>query len=84
MTNSSSNAAAFPAGPAGEVETGLTKREWFAGMAMQGMLPRHMEVTTSGEMSLSEVNCADANLIDDAFAFADMMLAATDADGRGR
>ena len=40
MNTNDKNATAFPChGPSGQVfERGLTKREWFAGMALQGIL----------------------------------------------
>lgn len=56
---------AFPCHPAGG-EPGMYMREWYAGLAMQGLLAMHADPTTE---------CPDpAKVAAMAFAYADAML----------
>ena len=65
--------SAFPfirTGETGE-EEGLTKREWFAGMAMQGILASSPKYEFSGKV----VGQTDAEeLAADSYAYADAMI----------
>jgi hypothetical protein len=45
-----------------EIDPGLTKREYFAGLAMQGMLAEHSLKATEEEFANQSVKLADALL----------------------
>ena len=70
MSEIDSGGAAFPTDGESQVAThlwhfsGLTKREWFAGMALQGMLAN------------PSINIAKSDLCNGAFNFADKMIRA--------
>lgn len=90
MTTKPTGGSAFPQpigiGPAGDVMTpgqyftdsdGLTKREWFAGMAIQGMLAAHASNIFEDVMDVDieqKAAVVNATLAEMAYGIADAMI----------
>lgn len=66
MSEIDSYSSAFPVTPTdnsgqiGPTEYGLTKREWFAGMALQGILSGGGQYNSGDDMASDAYNYADA------------------------
>lgn len=72
MSSTAPHSPAFPVGP-DHIQPGLSLREWFAAMALQGLVAKGLEVNSERVLSPQE---RDLEMAKRAFRLADAMLIA--------